>query len=162
MIPDLVFILSLIAVNGLFALPEIGSALKKPVLVPESVSVTSFWSATSTGASSALSPTMMCSNRSMAISPPTAVQEEEGGWIIDGMLPFGQLREIIGVVEIPGEESLFRTTGGFVMMHLERVPEPGDLFDWAGFRFTVLGMDGKRVDRVRVETANAVENRETD
>lgn len=161
--------------------PEIRSVLKKPVIVPESVSVLHALEVFKTTGSQVI---LVCDEYGSIIGLVThhdvlesiigdlpayreeaewsAVQEEEGGWIIDGMLPFDQLREIIGVGEIAGEESLFQTTGGFFLMHLERVPEPGDSFEWAGFRFTVLEMDGKRVDRVRVETANSLENRETD
>ncbi|MGC9436165.1 MAG: hemolysin family protein [Methanomicrobiales archaeon] len=150
--------------------PEIRTVMKRPNIVPESVSVLHALEIFKTTGSQVL---LVCDEYGSIIGLVThhdvlesiigdlpayreeagfpAVQEVEAGWIIDGMFPLDQLKEVIGVVEIPGEESLFQTTGGFVMMHLERVPEPGDSFEWADFRFTVLDMDGKRVDRVRVE-----------
>jgi putative hemolysin len=40
--------------------------------------------------------------------------------------------------------------GGFIMMYLERIPAPAEHFDWDGFSFEVLDMDGHRVDKVLV------------
>jgi putative hemolysin len=41
--------------------------------------------------------------------------------------------------------------GGFVMTKLGRVPRTGDHFEWAGYRFEVVDMDRRRVDKVLVE-----------
>ena len=40
--------------------------------------------------------------------------------------------------------------GGMVMAHLGRVPTAGDRFEWEGFSFEVVDMDGHRVDKVLV------------
>jgi putative hemolysin len=50
---------------------------------------------------------------------------------------------------LPDEEQ-YETLGGFVMLHLGRVPQAGDGFEWGGRSFEVMDMDGKRVDKVLV------------
>lgn len=85
---------------------------------------------------------------------PRAVQREDGSWLFDGMLPVDDLRSVIDVAHLPGEiEGTFETLGGFMMMHLGRIPEVSDHFEWGGLRFEVLDMDGRRVDKVLVMPA---------
>jgi putative hemolysin len=82
---------------------------------------------------------------------PQAVQRDDGSWLIDGMLPVDEFKEMFQVESLPGEERHdFHTVGGFVMMHMARVPAPADRFEWGGLRFEVMDMDGNRVDTVLV------------
>jgi putative hemolysin len=43
--------------------------------------------------------------------------------------------------------------GGLVIDQLARIPSAGDRFEWGGFSFEVLDMDGHRVDKVLVGKA---------
>ncbi len=88
---------------------------------------------------------------------PLAVQREDGSWLLDGRLSAEDLRSLLGLRgELPGEEEgAYETLGGFVMMHLGRIPEVADHFEWAGLRFEVVDMDGRRVDKVLVTPAAA-------
>jgi CBS domain containing-hemolysin-like protein len=45
--------------------------------------------------------------------------------------------------------STYETMGGFVMTSLGRVPVVGDVVRLAGWRINVVGMEGRRVDRLR-------------
>ena len=47
----------------------------------------------------------------------------------------------------------FVTLAGFVLTQLGHVPETGDEFVWNGWRFRVVEMDGRRIDKVLVEPA---------
>ena len=49
------------------------------------------------------------------------------------------------------EEHQFDTVAGFVLHELERIPQTGDTFDWRGFSFEIIDMDGKRIDKVLVK-----------
>ena len=51
------------------------------------------------------------------------------------------------------EEADYHTVGGMVMDNLGRVPAAGDRFDWEGYTFEVLDMDGRRVDKVLVTSS---------
>jgi putative hemolysin len=85
------------------------------------------------------------------LTEPQAVQREDGSWLLDGMLPVDEFKEIFDVIKLPGEETEeYQTLGGFVMLYMERIPLAGDHFEWEGLRFEVMDMDGNRVDKVLV------------
>lgn len=87
------------------------------------------------------------------LQEPQAVQREDGSWLLDGMLPIYQFKEILdlGDEELPGEQrGSYQTLGGFVVMHLGRIPLAADHFEWSTMRFEVMDMDGNRVDKVLV------------
>ncbi len=82
---------------------------------------------------------------------PQATQRQDGSWLLDGMLPNDEFKEIFNLRRLPDEEE-YETLGGFVMLHLGRVPQAADLFEWNGLRFEVMDMDDKRVDKILVTT----------
>jgi putative hemolysin len=82
---------------------------------------------------------------------PAAVRREDGSWLVDGMLPADELKELLPIGALPGEETgVYQTVSGLVMHQLGRIPATGDQFPWGGFRFEVVDMDGHRVDKVLV------------
>jgi putative hemolysin len=80
---------------------------------------------------------------------PMATQRQDGSWLLDGMLSNDDFKELFNLRRLPGEEE-YETLGGFVMMHLGRIPKPGDQFESNGMCFEVMDMDGNRVDKVLV------------
>jgi putative hemolysin len=82
---------------------------------------------------------------------PEAVRREDGSWLMEGALSIEEMQDHLELDKLPEEEEgTFQTVGGFVMTRLGEVPQPGDHFDWGGFRFEVVDMDGRRVDKVLV------------
>lgn len=91
----------------------------------------------------------MPTERESAEAP--VVRRDEGGWLLDGMLPTAELKDLLKVESLVEEEDGgYRTLGGFVLSHLGRVPAIGENFIWSGFRFEIVDMDGQRIDRVLV------------
>jgi putative hemolysin len=83
--------------------------------------------------------------------PARAVHREDGTWLIDGGLPVEDFRELFNLDELPGEaDNTFETLGGFVMAQLGHIPAAADAFEWNNYRFEVMDMDGRRVDKVLV------------
>jgi magnesium and cobalt exporter, CNNM family len=80
-----------------------------------------------------------------------ATQRQDGSWLLDGLLPVDDFKEIFKVDKLP-HESEYESLSGFVMMSLGRVPQAADHFDWNGLRIEVMDMDGRRVDKVLVTT----------
>jgi len=80
------------------------------------------------------------------------VRRDDGSWLIDGSISLDQLRDAIGFAgEFPDEEQGgYHTVAGLVMTVLGRIPRVSDHFALDGFRFEVVDMDQKRVDRVLV------------
>ena len=80
-----------------------------------------------------------------------AVQRDDGSWLFDGLIVIDQLKEILEISEMPGEErSAYQTLSGFVMSQLGRIPKTGAKFNFGDYTFEVVDMDGRRVDRVLV------------
>jgi putative hemolysin len=80
-----------------------------------------------------------------------AIQRSDGSWLLDGMLPVDDFKEIFKVESLPGEKKdAYQTLGGFVFTQMGRVPTESDYFEWNGLRFEVVDMDGKRIDKVLV------------
>ncbi len=79
------------------------------------------------------------------------IEREDGSWLVDGMTPLHELRDILQVdlapVDDPGR---YQTLGGLVMAELGKVPIPSEHFERAGLRFEVVDMDQARVDKVLV------------
>jgi putative hemolysin len=76
---------------------------------------------------------------------------EDGSWLVDGLLDIDKLKEILEVDALPDEESgRYHTVSGFMMTQLGGIPATGEHFEWEGFRFEVMDMDGRRVDKVLI------------
>ena len=84
----------------------------------------------------------------LAGEEPNVVVRADGSLLIDGLTPAGELKERLGLPELPYEDEDYQTVGGMVMTGLGRVPAVGDSFEWEGWRFKVMGMDGNRLDKV--------------
>jgi putative hemolysin len=78
------------------------------------------------------------------------VRREDGTWLIDGMVGLDELKQVLGLSHLPGEDADFHTLGGYMMARLNRVPIVADQITVAGYRFEVVEMEGRRVDRVLV------------
>lgn len=84
------------------------------------------------------------------------VLRSDGTWLVDGLIPIDELKEIMDVDELPEEDKAgFQTLSGFVMNQLGSIPKTGAVFDWDHWRFEVVDMDGHRVDRVLVTDLSA-------
>jgi putative hemolysin len=78
-------------------------------------------------------------------------QRPDGSWLIDGKLQIDDLKEVLNITQLPDEDAgSYQTLGGLVMLQVGRVPVTGDVFETSGYRFEVVDMDGKRVDKVLV------------
>jgi putative hemolysin len=83
------------------------------------------------------------------------VRREDGSWLIDGMLSLDELKQVLRLPRLPGEDPDFHTLGGYLMARLNRVPMVADRITVAGWRFEIVDMDGRRVDRVLVSPARS-------
>jgi putative hemolysin len=84
------------------------------------------------------------------VPEPKFVRREDGSWLIDGMLSVEELKDLLGIGQLPEEEEGYETLAGFVLYRLGRVPRIADHFEWNDLRFEIVDMDGNRIDRVLV------------
>jgi putative hemolysin len=76
-----------------------------------------------------------------------AVSRDDGSWLLDGLIPVPELKDRLDLKELP-EEERYHTVSGLLMMLLGRLPQTGDKAESGGWRFEVVDMDGKRIDKV--------------
>ena len=75
-----------------------------------------------------------------------------GGMEVDGLLNLADFAEETGL-ELP--DGPYETVAGYLVSHLGRLPAVGDQFVTTdGYQFTVAALDGRRVDRIRVNRAD--------
>ena len=80
-----------------------------------------------------------------------AVQREDGSWLLDGLIPVPELKDRLELKELPEEDrGRYNTLAGMIMLLLGRLPRTGDVVEWNAWRFEVVDLDGKRVDKVLV------------
>ena len=80
-----------------------------------------------------------------------AVQRDDGSWLLDGLIPVPELKDRLQLRELPDEaRGRYNTLAGMIMLLLGRLPQVADSVEWQGWRFEVVDMDGKRVDKVMV------------
>ena len=78
-----------------------------------------------------------------------AVQREDGSWLFDGLIPVPELKDRLEFKELPEEDrGRDNTLAGMIMLLLGRLPNTTDSVEWSGWRFEVVDLDGKRVDKV--------------
>lgn len=77
---------------------------------------------------------------------PAATRREDGSYLLSGWMPVDEFSELI-VVPIP-ESRPYYTVAGYVLHEFGSIPAVGDSFNSHGWRFEVLDMDGRRVDKV--------------
>jgi putative hemolysin len=88
-----------------------------------------------------------------------AVQRADGSWLVDGMIPVDEFKEIFHLNSLPGEKNdAYQTLGGFIFTRMGRVPSVSDYFEWNQLRFEIVDMDGKRIDKVLVSSVQNAES----
>jgi len=94
---------------------------------------------------------------------PAAVQRDDGSYLISGWMPVDEFADLLSipVPEIRG----YHTVAGFVLHDFGTLPEVGGSFERNGWRFEVMDMDGRRIDkilasRLEVEAARQAQQQE--
>jgi putative hemolysin len=93
-----------------------------------------------------------------------AVRRQDGSWLLDGHIPVPELKDRLGLDAVPEEaRGRYHTLSGMVMLMTGRLPRLGDSVQWDGWRFEIVDMDGRIIDKmlasrlpeVTAETADA-------
>jgi putative hemolysin len=76
------------------------------------------------------------------------VTRPDGTYLVSGALPVDGLEELLRQT-MPGDRQ-YHTVAGLLLYQMRRVPAAGEYLDLAGWRFEVVDMDGRRIDKVLV------------
>jgi putative hemolysin len=78
-----------------------------------------------------------------------AVQRDDGSWLLDGHIPVPELKDRLGLDAVPDEErGRYHTLSGLMMLLTGRLPKEGDQVEWEAWRFEIVDMDGRTIDKV--------------
>jgi len=79
-------------------------------------------------------------------------RRDDQSWLVDGLLPVDEFMDAFQIQEMPDyDRGHYQTIGGFVMNQLGKIPTTGDSFDWGGYEFEIVDMDGLRVDKILIK-----------
>jgi putative hemolysin len=79
---------------------------------------------------------------------PEAVQRQDGSWLIAGWMPVDEMADQLGIKLEASRD--YETAAGLVIARLQRLPETGETCEIAGWRFEVVDLDGRRIDKILV------------
>jgi len=85
-----------------------------------------------------------------------AVQREDGSWLLDGHIPVPELKDRLSLNSVPEEErGRYHTLSGMMMLLTGRLPKVADTIEWENWKFEIVDMDGKTIDKVLASSLTA-------
>jgi putative hemolysin len=91
---------------------------------------------------------------------PSVVERADGSLLVSGATPIDPFVERLAL-DLP-EQREFATVAGYVLWVLEKLPEVGEVFDEQGWRFEIVDMDGRRIDKLLVTSLKRKKKREAE
>ena len=87
------------------------------------------------------------------------IERNDGTYLVDAQITFYDFLSHFEKTEWMNEgEHEFDTLAGFVLHELERIPKTADTFDWRGFEFEIIDMDGQRIDKLLVKISEELKD----
>lgn len=75
-----------------------------------------------------------------------AVRRDDGSWLLAGYMQADEMAEILNIPLPDGRD--YETVAGYMLSHLNHIPTTGEKFEAQGWRFEVVDLDGRRIDKV--------------
>lgn len=77
---------------------------------------------------------------------PALVKREDGSYLVAGWMPVDEFGDRLKV-SIP-RDAKFETVAGYVLSIINRLPGVGETFEHNGWKFEIMDLDGRRIDKV--------------
>ncbi len=85
------------------------------------------------------------------------IERQDGTYLVDAQIPFYDFLSRFEKTEWMNEgEHDFDTLAGFVLHELKHIPDAGERFEWKGFDFEIVDMDGQRIDKLIVKISEEI------
>jgi putative hemolysin len=85
------------------------------------------------------------------------VERADGTFLVDAQIPFYDFLSRFEKTDWMNEaEHDFDTLAGFVLHELEHIPKTGETFEWRGFSFEIIDMDGQRIDKLLLKISEEI------
>lgn len=89
---------------------------------------------------------------------PYAVERDDGSWILSGAMPADEMAEMLEITLPEGRD--YQTVAGLVLALLHHLPVTGESVAGFGWRFEVVDLDGRRIDKVLATRIQALRRRQ--
>jgi len=77
------------------------------------------------------------------------VERKDGSYLVDAQIQFYDFLTRFEKTDWMNDgEQEFDTLAGFILHELKHIPQTGETFEWRGFEFEIIDMDGHRIDKV--------------
>ena len=76
-----------------------------------------------------------------------AVRRADGSWLLDAGMPTDEAERTLERLRLPKERD-YETMAGFVLEAFGHIPAVGESFEREGWRFEVVDLDGRRIDKI--------------
>ena len=73
---------------------------------------------------------------------------EDGTWLAGGGVSIDDTAQALGLESLGAEQSEYHTLAGFILDQAGEIPKAGACFEHSGFRFTISGLEGNRIDKI--------------
>lgn len=78
------------------------------------------------------------------------VKRDGHSWLADGQVSYFVFLEYFDLDEADINNSGFNTLGGLVLNELKHIPTVGEKLKWKDFKFEIIDMDGRRIDKILI------------
>ena len=86
------------------------------------------------------------------------VERENGTFLIDGRTPLFEFNKYFNKEIIEFNHSQYTTIAGFMMDQLKAMPKAGDAFIYDNYKFEIMDIDGRRIDKILLEIIDKSED----
>ncbi|MGE0237859.1 MAG: hemolysin family protein [Parvibaculaceae bacterium] len=90
---------------------------------------------------------------------PHATERDDGSYLLSGSMPVDALEELLSL-PLP-EKRVYHTVAGLVLERFGRLPKVGEHIEYSGWRFEVVDLDGRRIDKVLASRAAILRRKAT-
>ena len=84
------------------------------------------------------------------------VERKDGTYLVDAQIQFYDFLTWFDKTGWMNADDEFDTLAGFILHELKKIPQTGDTFEWRGFEFEVVDMDGHRIDKIMVKISDDI------
>jgi putative hemolysin len=82
------------------------------------------------------------------------VQRDDGSYLISGWMPAAEFAALLGI-PLPASRP-YQTAAGFMLQEFGTIPNVGEKIEVGGWRFEIVDLDGRRIDKVLVSKMEGV------
>ncbi len=87
------------------------------------------------------------------------VERKDGTYLVDAQIQFYDfLTRFEKTAWMNEDEHDFDTLAGFILHELKHIPQTGETFEWRGFNFEIIDMDGHRIDKILLNVSDKIKN----